>query len=195
MQTIQRWVALIAVPLTVSSCALEATPGLAPQYFAFNDLKGNTFNSETFRGSYLLLHFWATWCVPCVSELPRLQNFADQLAGLPFYSVAIAVDDTADSVALMLPRKKSSLIVLLDPKGQSKRLFELAGLPYTILLDPTGRQIPLPTPINGAIAPALYGAQVWDAPMATEFYRAYFAKVSQTTRKDSGSDLGSAESP
>jgi thiol-disulfide isomerase/thioredoxin len=195
MQKIRVLIYLVVMQFIASSCALKPTPSLSPQSFAFRDLGGKTYNSGAFSGSPVLLHFWASWCIPCIGEITNLQKFADQLFGLPFHSVAIAVNDTPDSVALMLRENKSSLLVLIDPNGESKHLFNLTRLPYTILLDSTGKQIPLPSPITGKLLPALLGAQAWSSPQATEYYRQYLSKLDDQTKRGSDNGRGSAESP
>src|ERR1700753_1301764 len=79
-------------PASLAVLALEKAPKAAPAV-AFVDLKGSRHALAGFKGRYVLLNLWSTWCAPCVSELPALTRLKDQVPGLQ----VLAVDLTGHS--------------------------------------------------------------------------------------------------
>jgi thiol-disulfide isomerase/thioredoxin len=106
-----------------------------------------------FRGRPLLLNIWATWCPPCVKELPALDRLAAALAG-ELTVVALATDDGgAPQVRPFLERLSiTRLTPLYDPQARAFQAFPLRGLPTSYLVDAEGRVIA-----------RLEGATEWDS--------------------------------
>jgi thiol-disulfide isomerase/thioredoxin len=98
---------------------------------------------EAWRGKFVLVNFWATWCGPCVREMPSLQRLQAALGSDRFTVLALSQDLKGwDVIAPFLERLKlDALPVLHDPQGAAARGFGVAGLPATILLDPDGREL------------------------------------------------------
>jgi thiol-disulfide isomerase/thioredoxin len=97
---------------------------------------------KTWRGSLLVVNFWATWCTPCIDEMPELQQFSDEFARQNVAVIGIGVDD-ADRVrdfrrqhGLKLPL----LVAGFDGMDLARRLGNPEPvLPYTALISPDGR--------------------------------------------------------
>lgn len=96
-----------------------------------------------YRGKYVLLNFWATWCAPCRKEMPMLQELQTEFGGDFFEVVTIATGRNspqgikkffADNNITSLPR-------LQDPKQQLAAQMGVFGLPITVIIDPKGREI------------------------------------------------------
>jgi thiol-disulfide isomerase/thioredoxin len=91
------------------------------------------------RGRVVVLNFWATWCIPCVAELPAL----DRLAGAApdFAVLAVSADRTGADVVkpFLAAHGISHLTVLLDPHMQAGGAFGVAGFPTTLVIDASGR--------------------------------------------------------
>ena len=98
---------------------------------------------KEFLGAPLLVHFWATWCAPCRTELPQLLNLASPR------TLLISVDETWPVVEHFLERDVPAQ-VLLDVAGEARRVFAIDTLPDTYLLDAHG--IPLAR---------FHGARAW----------------------------------
>lgn len=106
-----------------------------------------------FKGKYVLVNFWATWCSPCVIEMPSLDRLAKKLAKENIVVVAISEDEGGGSQVRPFVEKLQfkQLKILYDPNKQAFRDFGLRGLPTTYLLNPEGK-----------IVSTLEGNAVWD---------------------------------
>ncbi len=108
--------------------------------FATED--GQTRTLKDYVGSGVVLNFWATWCVPCVSEMPALAKLAglvrdDNVRVLPLSS------DRGGAAAVLKyfsEKEIAGLPVLLDARGAAARAFGTRGIPTTILIDAKGRE-------------------------------------------------------
>ena len=98
---------------------------------------------EDYRGKYVLVNFWATWCAPCRTEMPHLSKLQSDLGGEDFEVLTIATGRNspegikkffADTGISNLPRHQ-------DPKQALASQMGIFGLPITVLLDPEGREI------------------------------------------------------
>jgi len=125
---------------------------------------GSRFDLSRFSGRYVLLNFWATWCLPCVRELPSLQRLQFALGGQGFRVVALSVDDTDIAVPgeFMRQHGLQDLGVYLDVTDAATDTFPLYGLPITYLIDR-----------KGAVIGYITGAVEWDSPAAIAFLRHY----------------------
>ncbi len=96
-----------------------------------------------YRGKYVLLNFWATWCAPCRKEMPMLSALQDEFGGDAFEVVTLATGRNSpvgiqkffDEIGVTnLPRHQ-------DPKQAIARDMGVLGLPITVLIDPEGNEI------------------------------------------------------
>jgi thiol-disulfide isomerase/thioredoxin len=120
----------------LSSIARLQPPGVLPD-LAFVTLEGARLALSALRGKPLVLNFWATWCGPCVLELPAL----DRLAASGVTVVAASTDHGgADIVKPFLARHGiGHLRVVLDPGNESTHAAGVVGFPTTLIIDAQGR--------------------------------------------------------
>jgi thiol-disulfide isomerase/thioredoxin len=108
----------------------------------YTDLQGQALRLADFSGDHVLVNFWATWCPPCVHELPLLEAFWRAHQSAQWKVVGIAVDQ-AQSVAKFLQKQPLSFPIVLggaSALAHSKLLGNLAGgLPFSVLLGPDGQ--------------------------------------------------------
>ncbi len=139
----KRWLGLCAMGLILAGGAQaarfearSATP--APELKA-NDLKGAPKTLADYRGKVVLLNFWASWCPPCLREMPSMERLRLKMAGRPLAIVALDSAETADEVNGFLSRMKLGFPILLDPDGSNTKRWKVFALPTTFLLDAEGR--------------------------------------------------------
>lgn len=136
-------------------------PAMLPD-FAFTGPDGETMGLADLGGKVVLLNLWATWCAPCVEEMPALDRLQAQLGGSDFEVVALSLDRGGLSQVQPFFEKLGigSLSAYLDPEGASMKALTPRGLPTTILLDREGRELG-----------RLEGAAEWDSPDALRLIR------------------------
>jgi thiol-disulfide isomerase/thioredoxin len=121
-------------------------PALVPA-FPFEDAHSRTLDLKEFRGSYVLLNLWATWCGPCVREMAALDALAQRLptepSRPPLAIVALTEDNNGLGAAEGFYKRHSlrHLPVFVDTAGQAPSLLRIRGLPTTLLIDPKGMEI------------------------------------------------------
>lgn len=141
-----------------------STPPVPAPSAAFRTLAGADVTFADFRGQVLLVNFWATWCAPCVKEMPALERLHLELADEGLAVLAVSQDrDGAAVVEPFLARiDLRQLPIYLDPNGALGRDFAVKGLPTTFVIDREGR-----------VVAGLVGPAEWDSPEALAFLRHY----------------------
>ena len=117
-------------------------PEAAPQT-VFKDAADADQTLANFKGKVLLVNFWATWCAPCVKEMPTLDALQVKLGGADFQVVAIAQDREGARVAKPFHEKQgwTNLAFFAEAPGKFMRDAKLQGLPTTLLIDKAGNEV------------------------------------------------------
>jgi thiol-disulfide isomerase/thioredoxin len=127
---------------------------------SFQNASGTPVSLETFRGRVVLLNLWATWCIPCRTEMPALDRLQAALGGPDFEVVALSIDrgGSAASKKFLDSTGTTKLALYVDPTAKLASDFKAIGLPTTILIGRDGREIGRllgPAAWDGADAQAL----------------------------------------
>jgi thiol-disulfide isomerase/thioredoxin len=132
-------------------------PSLPTPDDGFADVAGHALSLADFRGKYVLLNVWATWCGPCVAEMPSLDRLQAELGGADFVVLPVSVDrGGAIQVTDFYGKHRiQHLGVYVDPSNSIARSLSVNGLPTSFLLGPDGRAVG-----------SLVGATEWDTPEA-----------------------------
>lgn len=117
-----------------------------------DDLDGVTRDLAGLRGKVVLLNFWATWCPPCVEEIPSMQRLYQRLHGQGLEIMAVDVGEEPAQVRGFLRDKAVDFPVLLDPDGSALKTWKIYAFPTSLVVDR-----------GGNIRYAVYGAFAWDA--------------------------------
>ncbi len=109
----------------------------------FTDPDGAEMRLSDFKGKYVLVNFWATWCAPCRKEMPMLSELQTEFGGDEFEVVTIATgrNSLAGLRSFMSEIGVDNLPLYLDPKSALARDMAVLGLPITVVLDPAGNEI------------------------------------------------------
>ena len=110
---------------------------------SFRDNKGHDVTMMDFRGHYVLLNLWATWCHPCVQEMPSLDALAGQFTGNSLKIIALNEDHDGITAAEAFYKRHSltHLLPYADTAGRAPFEITARGLPTTLLIDPRGNEI------------------------------------------------------
>ncbi|HEY9568502.1 MAG TPA: TlpA disulfide reductase family protein, partial [Thalassobaculum sp.] len=132
---------------------------------------GRPIKLDAYRGSLVLLNVWATWCAPCIRELPSLDRLQAELGGERFRVVLLSVDRKGLETAAPFLEKLgiANLRTAADPKSELARALGATGLPTSVLLDADGR-----------IVGRMLGDAEWDSPAAKALLLHYLEKPEAT---------------
>ena len=133
--------ALAQLPLPELSHELTrlTTPIEAPG-FQLEDMDGEVYSLENYRGKVVILNFWATWCPPCRREIPSMEALQQAFKNEPFAILAINEWETEDHVFAFMGELpvEPSFPILFDKDSEVAQSFGVKGLPTTLLLDTEG---------------------------------------------------------
>ena len=143
---------------------IPSAPNLPAPGTAFADDTGRSVSLADFRGRVVLVNLWATWCQPCIREMPALDRLAAAMKGTDFAVVLISQDrGGAHVVGPFLQQLGLKVLqTYLDPKSAVGQAFAVRGLPTSILIDRDGTELG-----------RLEGAEEWDGAAAQALLRSY----------------------
>ncbi len=117
-----------------------------------------TVHIASYQGRVVLLNFWATWCPPCIEELPSLIELHHELPNLTI--VAVSVDEDSDAYSRFIARRHVDLITVRDPAEKAARLYHSSMWPETYIIDR-----------KGIIRRKFVGAQDWTSPEIRDYLK------------------------
>ncbi|MBI5889307.1 MAG: TlpA family protein disulfide reductase [Nitrosomonadales bacterium] len=120
---------------------LLATGGAAAQGFVFKDLQGQTQRLSDYRGKWVLVNFWATWCPPCLEEIPDLMELHEAHKKSDLVVIGVALDSTRESVDEFVAKKKVGYPIVFGNYEMAGQVGEVEALPTSYLYDPTGKLV------------------------------------------------------
>lgn len=153
-------------------------PRPAPET-GFTDESGKSLTLADLRGKVLLVNLWATWCAPCVEEMPALDALQAKLGGRDFQVLAVSTDRGGAKQVRPFYEKHGlkRLAIYLDPKTALTRALGAKGLPTSILIDREGKMVG-----------QLVGAAAWDSLDAVALIRHYMEKPVPTSLQRAAAD-------
>lgn len=128
------------------------------------DPQGGAIALWDIQGQLFLVNFWATWCAPCIEEMPALQSLHNKFKDRGFKVIGIAVDDTEENVRETIQRFGITYPIIIDNKAQSKRQYGVKGFPESFILDGEQRVMVVSDPADGTPQTRLWGPREWDSP-------------------------------
>ena len=135
--------------------------GVPAPNFTFPGLDGKKVSLADFKGKVVLLNIWATWCAPCVAEMPSMEKLYQELKDEGFELLAVNVDESgAETVAPFMEKHKLGFPVLLDPRGDIKNLYLTTGIPESFIIDK-----------HGIIVEKVVGPRDWVASGVISYFR------------------------
>ena len=130
-----------------------AIGSVAPD-FELKDPDGKLVHLSDFRGKFVFLNFWATWCEPCVDEMPAMMTLNETLKDRDFQMLAVSVDTRWEAIEEFYAQYELDLPTLLDPaQAVSRGRYKATGFPETFLIDQ-----------NGHVRDIVIGPRLWADP-------------------------------
>ena len=126
---------------------------IKPLPIKLKDVYGNTIFKKSYKGKVTLINFWATWCPPCVQEIPSLNRLKNKMAGLPFELISINYAEDKQTILNFMKKVNVEFPVLLDQEGNFAKKWNVITFPSTFIIDKEGK---IQYGVNAAIE--------WDDP-------------------------------
>ncbi len=124
-----------------------------PPVLRLPGLQGASYDLASHKGRVVLVNFWATWCPPCVHEIPSLGRLQERFEERGFSVLAVDVGEDEATVRRFLEKRPVAFPVLIDLEGEALNAWNISAFPTNFLIDARGR-----------IRYSYYGALEWDAP-------------------------------
>ncbi|MBE9516853.1 MAG: TlpA family protein disulfide reductase [Proteobacteria bacterium] len=132
---------LTAVPAWSAELPLgiRAMPGQAATDFTLTDLDGKKHTLSAYRGRWVFVHFWASWCGPCRAEMPKVEAIAEDAAKAGLVLLLVNTAESEDEAFSFMGGVAPSLNTTLDKDGTVTEVWQPRGLPATFFVDPKGK--------------------------------------------------------
>jgi len=129
----------LVLPVSARGAGLEPHSGNAEMTFRLPDLHDRPHSLPDYRGKVVLVNFWASWCPPCVQEMPDLVRLQQRLADRPFQVLALNAGEKKYRVRKFVKLIGFDLPVLLDTTSETFNAWHVETLPTTFLIAADGR--------------------------------------------------------
>jgi cytochrome c biogenesis protein CcmG, thiol:disulfide interchange protein DsbE len=131
--------------LLAVSCATQAQQGRwaashrAAPPLTLKDMEGRDIDLADLRGRVVIVNFWATWCAPCVAEMPSLQELAERLGEKKVIVLGVNFHESIEKVRDFQAKHQVQFPLLRDPWHEASAAWKVNVLPSTFIIDAKGR--------------------------------------------------------
>ena len=136
------WYAIAYVPGAISLSLNQSRDEPAPAV-AFDNLEGSSYPMDSLDNKVVVLDFFATWCAPCIAELPEIDAIHRRYASALDVEVLVVANDsggdTPESIQAFVEARDLGVPFVYDPGGKAHRAFGFAGLPGLVVIDRSDR--------------------------------------------------------
>jgi len=136
---IKRGMLAAVLALATTSALPVVAPTTPAPDFTLRAMDGPNMRLQEQRGRVVMINFWATWCGPCRQEMPHLNRLYEKYAPSGFVLMSINVDDDTRNAAEVAAKLGVKFPVLWDTDKKVSRLYDLATMPSTVLIDRDGK--------------------------------------------------------
>jgi thiol-disulfide isomerase/thioredoxin len=126
-----------ALIIALPAIATSAT-GAAPD-FQLSSRAGKPVSLAQFKGQVVMLNFWASWCGPCRQEMPLLESIYKKYNRMGFTLLGVNVEPDSQAANEWLKQTPVSFPILYDKDSKVSKLYDVAGMPSTVIIDRSGK--------------------------------------------------------
>ena len=131
-------IAAVAATVLVSLPLLAFAPGTPAPPFSLNSRAGADVSLAQYKGQVVMLNFWASWCGPCSQEMPLLESIYKKYNKLGFTMIGVNVEPDSKASDEWLKQTPVSFPILYDRDSKVSKLYEVGGMPCTVIIDRGG---------------------------------------------------------
>lgn len=165
-------VLLLIIASLISSCGpnneqprVKAVIGQPAPNFMLTDLHGKDWQLSDLHGKVVFINFWATWCPPCIKELPSMDGLNKRMSDTSFKMLAILYNDRPELGQSMVNKLGFTFTVLIDPDSPTAKEYGLTGVPETYIID-----------TQGILREKFIGPYDWNSPASLKIIEKYLPK-------------------
>lgn len=126
----------LSTPVTAGLETVDKKESIAS--FELKGLDGELYQLSDYQGKVVLVNFWASWCPPCIQEIPSMLRLEKSFSKRPFKVIAINVEEQKRKVSYQIKRNNMNFTVLLDPKSKTFKQWQVKILPTSFIVDKKG---------------------------------------------------------
>lgn len=143
---------------------ISAAKSVSAPNFTLKTLDGKKVSLSDFRGKYVFLNFWATWCFPCRMEMPSMEKLYQKFKSSPFQMVAVSLDRQGEKIVRPFVNDQGfNFMILLDESNSTVDTYGVSGIPSTLIISPEGN-----------IIDRLNGATDWSKDEVFDYFQGLF---------------------
>ena len=138
----------------------------APKFSLYSLAQKKLISLSDYKGKLLIVNFWATWCAPCLAEMPALNRLQQLYASRNLQVITINVDQESErsKVEKFITKNKYGFEVLIDDQASVAQLYSVNGFPETFFISPTGDLLEFEDPFTGDKFVRVIADRPWDSP-------------------------------
>ncbi|MFO7592781.1 MAG: TlpA disulfide reductase family protein [Pseudomonadota bacterium] len=132
---------LRGILLTAIITSFVSTAPASEPEFRFVDINGTNIDFEDYRGKWVVVNYWATWCPPCLEEIPELVHFHEEHKSKDAVVVGFNMEDHPPKVLRHFVEENMMTYPVIPMSDEMELVGAIQGLPTTYLLDPNGKAV------------------------------------------------------
>jgi thiol-disulfide isomerase/thioredoxin len=137
MKTMNSLRALLLATMVAVPALAVAPSGPAPR-FKLDSMAGKPVSLDQYKGQVVMINFWASWCGPCRTEMPILEKLQAKYKPMGFTLIGVNVEPDSTLAANWLKATPVTFPILFDTKSEVSKLYSVAGMPTTVIVDRKG---------------------------------------------------------
>ena len=162
-------VVFLSIYLPFAVVAEELPKVKAPDFEVRHVGSDERLKLSDYSGQVVLVNFWASWCYPCLVEMPEFQKIYDKFKNDGFTVLAVAVFDKLPDAKAFQDKQQFTYPVLFDDDEQAKNAFQVEVVPQTFLVGRDGMLVPIPNPKTKKNKLWINDVTVWSQPETYDF--------------------------
>src|SRR4030088_374850 len=131
-------IVVIAAALAIGLPALAGPSGPAAPQFTLGARGGRDVSLRQYHGQVVMINFWASWCGPCRTEMPLLENIYKKYHKAGFTLLGVNVEPDSEAREDWLKQPPVSFPILYDKESKVSKLYDVSGMPSTVIIDRKG---------------------------------------------------------
>ena len=132
-------IAAMVAALSLALPALAGPAGAPAPSFTLASRGGQDVSLAQYKGQVVMLNFWASWCGPCRQEMPLLESIYKKYNRLGFTLIGVNVEPDSNAANEWLKQTPVSFPILYDKDSKVSRMYDVAGMPSTVIIDSAGK--------------------------------------------------------